>query len=61
MAKQCHFVLSGLIPGGAKGDYLIMQNFLATDRNYEQLVLIGEFEELKNDIIELTNYVREDK
>ena len=61
MAKQCDFVLSGLIPGGAKGDYLIMQNFLATDRNYEQLVLIGEFEELKNDIIELTNYVREDK
>lgn len=53
-AKKCRFELSGLIPGGANGDYIIMQKLLAVDRGYDQLVLIGEFEELKNDIIELT-------
>ena len=51
---------SGLIPGGAKADYIIMQQLLAVDRGYDQLVLVGEFEELKNDIIELTFYDKED-
>lgn len=60
-AKKCQFVLSGLIPGGAKGDYLIMQRLLTVDRTYDQLVLIGEFEELKNDIIEITGFAKEGK
>lgn len=60
-AKKCKFVISGLIPGGAKGDYLIMQRLLTVDRAYDHLVLIGEFEELKNDIIEITCFDKETK
>lgn len=59
IARNCQFVLSGLIPGGAKGDYLIMQKLLTVDREYDHLVLIGEFEELKNDIIEITGFDKE--
>ena len=60
-AKKSQFVLSGLIPGGAKGDYLIMQRLLTVEREYDHLVLIGEFEELKNDIMELTGFDKEGK
>ena len=61
IAKDSQFVLSGIIPGGAKGDYIIMQRLLAVDIEYDHLVLIGEYEELKNDIVELTGFNKEAK
>lgn len=53
IAKECGFSLSGLIPGGGNGDYLIMQAFPGDEAHYERLVLVGDYEELKNDILEL--------
>lgn len=58
-AKKCGFALSGIIPGGSKGDYLIMQKLLGYNREYEQLVVIDEYEELKNDIVSLTAETKE--
>ncbi|MBR2886398.1 MAG: ATP-binding protein [Clostridia bacterium] len=55
MAKKCGFVLSGLIPGSENCDYLVMQMLIGTDCHYEHLVTVGDFEELKNDIITLNN------
>ncbi len=54
VAKNCRFVLSGAIPGGDGAEYLVMQILLKVDRRYDQLVMVGEFEELKQDIIALT-------
>jgi len=54
IAKKCGFVFSGAIPGSENDDYLIMQILIKSDRKYDHLVTEGEFEELKNDIIELT-------
>lgn len=53
IAKECGFVLSGMIPGASNGDYLIMQTFPGDEVHYEDLVLIGDYEEIKNDILEL--------
>lgn len=53
IAKKCGFVISGVIPGGENGDYLMMQKLLGDNFTYDQLVTAGEFEELKNDIIAL--------
>ncbi len=52
-AKECGFVLSGLIPGGERGDYLVMQMLNSVDCRYDQLVTVGDFEELTRDIIAL--------
>lgn len=52
-ARECKFVLSGLIPGGENGDYLVMQLLIGNDCLYDQLVTVGEFEELTRDIIAL--------
>lgn len=52
-AKACGFTLSGIMPGGASGDYIIMQMLMGTENRYEQLVMVGEFEELTKDIIAL--------
>lgn len=54
-AKKCGFVLSGLIPGSENSDYLVMQMLIGTDCHYDHLVTVGEFEDLKNDIISLNN------
>lgn len=52
-AKQYGFVLSGIIPGSENGDFIIMQMFIGSDVHYDHLVTVGDFEELKNDIIAL--------
>ena len=54
IAKKCGFALSGVIPGSANGDYLIMQMLTGEEIKYDQLVLAGEFEELKEDILKLS-------
>lgn len=54
-AKKCGFVLSGLIPGARNDDYLILQILLQKERNYDQLVTVGEFEELTKEIARLTS------
>lgn len=59
-AKKCHFILSGIIPGGETNDYLVMQILLNTKRHYEHLITVGEFDELKNDIISITDYNNEE-
>lgn len=53
IAKKCNFVFAGLIPGSETADYIVMQMLFYADYSYNQLVTIGEFEELKNDIISL--------
>jgi len=53
-AKACGFFLSGVIPGGANGDYLIMQMLPGDEPDYDSLVLVGEFEELRNTILAVT-------
>ncbi|MBQ4068775.1 MAG: GNAT family N-acetyltransferase [Lachnospiraceae bacterium] len=55
IAKKCGFALSGVIPGSENGDYLIMQMLPGDSFNYNDLVVVGEFEELKNDIINMTS------
>ena len=55
VAKKCGFIFSGIIPGGAKADYLIMQMLPGDEPNYDKLIMVGEFEELKNDVLDLVN------
>lgn len=50
-AKECGFAVSGVIPGGANGDYLMMQLLPGDTFDYERMVLFGEFEELRDDIV----------
>lgn len=52
-AKKCHFALSGLLPGSENDDYVVMQLLIKNVRSYDQLVTVGEFEELTQDIIKL--------
>lgn len=54
-AKKCNFVLSGIIPGSENSDYLVMQMLIGTDCHYDHLVTVGDFEELKTDIIALNS------
>lgn len=53
-AEKCRFKLSGLIPGGENDDYIVMQMLMKNVRNYDQLITVGEFEELTQEIIRLT-------
>lgn len=53
IAKKCNFLFSGIIPGAENGDYLVMQRLIGEEMRYDQLVTTGEFEELKNDIVEI--------
>lgn len=53
ISKKCDFKLSGLIPGSETADYIVMQMLIGSDCRYDQLVTVGEFEDLKNDIISL--------
>lgn len=50
-AKDCEFVVSGVIPGGENGDYLLMQLLPGEKFDYDRLVLFGEFEELRDEIV----------
>ncbi len=54
-AKKNGFTFSGIIPAGATADYLVMQLFPDIEQSYEKLVMVGEFEELKNDVMTLNN------
>lgn len=54
VAKKCGFAVSGVIPGSTNGDYLIMQMLVGDELKYDQLVLAGEFEEMKEDILKLS-------
>ena len=49
-AKSCRFTLSGLLPGGENDDYIVMQLLMRNIRSYDQLVTVGEFEEITKDI-----------
>lgn len=49
-AKNCRFVLSGLLPGGENEDYIVMQLLIKSPRRYDHLVTEGGFEKLTNDI-----------
>lgn len=53
IAKNRRFAISGLMPGGENDDYIIMQFLIKNERHYDQLVTVGEFEELTNDIVEI--------
>ena len=50
-AKKCGFVFSGLIPGSARGDHIVMQMLPGTDPCYDRLVTVGAFEALTRDVI----------
>ena len=52
-AAACRFSLSGLMPGGEKDDYIVMQLLLKSPRRYDQLVTVGAFESLTNEILQL--------
>ena len=54
VAKKCRFTLSGILPGAENDDYIIMQLLIKSVRSYDQLVTVGEFEELTQDIKALT-------
>lgn len=55
IAKECEFLVSGIIPGAENGDYLIMQMLPGDSIKFDNLVLVGEFEEIKNDIVNINN------
>lgn len=59
IAQKCNFVLSGILPGGENGDYIIMQMLIGSDVRYDHLVTVGEFEDLKNDIMALNGCRKE--
>lgn len=59
IAKKCDFSLSGIIPGSENGDYMIMQMLLGDKMDYDNLVLVGEFEELREDIINIAGNKKE--
>ena len=61
VAKKCEFSLSGIIPGAENGDYIIMQMLLGDKMDYDKLVLVGEFEELRNDIVNISGYDKKEK
>lgn len=52
-ATECGFVMSGLIPGSESGDYLVMQLLIGADCCYDQLVTVGEFDELTRAVVAL--------
>lgn len=54
-AKKCNFLFSGVIPGGENSDYIIMQMLIGSEAKYNQLVTVGEFEDIKNDIVTLND------
>lgn len=54
-AKKHGFVFSGILPGSENADYILMQQLIGADCQYDKLVTVGEFEELKNDIIMINN------
>jgi len=54
-ARKCGFTLSGIMPGGASGDYIIMQMLMGAENRYEQLVTVGEFQELTEEVIALND------
>lgn len=53
IAKKCGFSLSGIIPGAETGDYLIMQMLPGDKMEYDKLVLVGEFEELRDTVVDI--------
>lgn len=59
IARKCKFVLSGIIPGSENADYLVMQMLVGMDIPYDHLITVGEFEEVKNDVIYLNSKGKE--
>ena len=55
IAKECGFSFSGVIPGGENCDWIIMQLLIGEDFDCDHLVTVGDFEELKNDVVKLNN------
>ena len=59
IAKKCQFSFSGVIPGAENGDFIVMQRLIGEKIHYDRLVTIGEFDDLKNDIIALASEGKE--
>lgn len=59
VAKKCNFVFSGIIPGGETNDYILMQMLVGDDCHYDHLMTVGEFEDLRKDIIALNDSRKE--
>lgn len=59
IAKKHNFVFAGILPGGENADYLMMQMLVGFDNCYDQLVTVGEFEELTKDIMNLNDCGKE--
>lgn len=51
IARSKEFVLSGILPGGECGDYLVMQMLVGEENRYDHLVTVGDYEELTEDIV----------
>lgn len=54
-AKKQGFAFSGLLPGSEKADYIVMQMIVGADCSYDHLVTVGEFEEIKKEIININS------
>lgn len=55
IAQKQGFFFSGLMPGGENTDYLLLQLLIGNDAQYEQLVTVGSFEDLKQIIVEFNS------
>ena len=55
IAKSEGFAFSGIIPAGETYDYIVMQQFIDKKQCYEKLVMVGEFEDLKTQVVSLNN------
>lgn len=55
IAKKQEFFTSGLLPGGENSDYLVMQKLVGIDKTYENIVAVGAFEQLQNELIAIDN------
>ena len=59
VAKKKGFVFSGILPGG-ENDYLVMQMIVGEENSYEHLVAVGDFEEVKKDIMAINKIRKEE-
>ena len=55
VAQKCGFVFSGLLPGSENADYIVMQMLIGSECGYDHLVTVGEFEEIRKEIVRLNS------
>lgn len=51
IARKQGFIVAGVMPGGEYADYLVMQRLMGIEKDYDHLVAVGAFEELKNELM----------